>query len=645
MFDFPPFRKEFSRRVLRSFPELEPQEVFLDKLAQEREAEGLREQQLEVPLSRTFLLGLYGVFLLVAGLFLFKVALLQIGEGGSLAEAAQDNAIRSIPEFPERGVVYDAYGEQLVSNEASFDLLCDKRDAPQDQEGRQAIFTQLASLSGELEFSDVRERFEEGTQAVVVIQKNLSYEEILLWETKREDIPGCEISQNTVRRYKDGSVFAHLLGYTANISPEELTGREDYFVGENVGKMGVELSYERYLRGEPGMLLVERDAHGRAIGEKGTVESELGKSVVLWADADLQRQAAQALQRSLEATGTSKGAVVALDPQTGGVLALVSFPAFDPNLFSGGIEEEEWRVLSSDENHPMFNRALSGNGYPTGSAIKPLVALAALEEGVIREDTVFTTPLELCVPHQYTQEEQCFRDWTYHGSADVRKAIAQSVNPFFYIIGGGHPDYDLIPLGPTRLLSFLELFGWGKKTSIDLPAEGNGVLPILDENWRLGDTYHLSIGQGPFAVPPLQVASAFVAFANGGTLYAPQVVRQIVDERQRVLEEFQPRVLLELPVSQENLRVVREGMRQTVTAGSATGFLNSLPVAVAAKTGTAQTGRKDWQGQDFLYSWTVAFAPYENPEIVLVALVEDAKADQASTLPIVRDVFQWYFNR
>ncbi|MCH8049001.1 hypothetical protein IIC44_02810, partial [Patescibacteria group bacterium] len=251
--------------------------------------------------------------------------------------------------------------------------------------------------------------------------------------------------------------------------------------------------------------------------------------------------------------------------------------------------------------------------------------------------------LEFCVENIYTKEDACFRDWKFHGTSNIVRAIAESVNTFFYIIGGGYEGFS--GLGPVKIKEYIERFGWGEITGVDLPGEGRGILPEFDENWRLGDTYHLAIGQGPFAITPLQVASAFSAIANGGTLFEPRVVKKFVDEERNTLEIIAPKIKREEFVESETLAIIKKGMRQTVTAGSATGWLDSLPVSAAAKTGTAQTGRKTRDGKDYLHSWTVAFAPIENPEIVLVVIVENLLEGQIGTLPVARDALEWYFTQ
>jgi penicillin-binding protein 2 len=489
----------------------------------------------------------------------------------------------------------------------------------------------------------LRIEFDESTKPKVVVAKGLSHEELVLVEANLSEFEGCEVQENARRRYPDGDLFAHLIGYTAKVSLDELRGEGNYAVIEQIGKSGVEKSYETVLRGTPGQIVIEKDSSGMEMQEVGELAPIAGEGLVLWADRGLQEKITQSMQGIFNELGAGKGTAVALDPQTGGVLALVSMPNFDTNVLAQGISEKGWNDLVSDPLSPMFNRAISGFGYPTGSVIKPIVGIAALEEEIIGENTSIFAPLELCVTNIYTEKDECFRDWTFHGSSDIRRAIAESVNTFFYIIGGGYEGR--IGLGPYIIKEYLELFGWGQATGIDIPGEGNGILPELGAQWRLGDTYHFSIGQGPFAIPPIQVAKAFTAIANGGTLYTPQVAQKTINSAGEVIQIFEPKIEKENIVDAETLEIIRSGMRQTVRSGSASGWLNRIDVSSGAKTGTAQTGRKTRDGRDFLHSWTVAFAPYENPEIVLVVMIEDLKEGQVGTLPIARDVFQWYFSR
>lgn len=640
----PPLFKRYGLRVRRPSQEIEPQEVLMDKLAQEqaKRSEYSSHEKLEVPLSQFMLKGLYGFFVVLVLVFVGKTLYLQAFSRAELQEMAENNAVRSIPLLAERGIIYDSSLEQLVFNRPSFDFVCDKRDLPQGRFEREAILQKLASISS-LSYKELKEQFDLALGPKILLVENISHEELILFDTQKETLPGCMVQENTIREYAQEFNFAHLLGYTAKISPEELqqTG-SDYSVFDQVGKVGVENSYEPVLRGTPGKILQERDSLGQIVQDGERIEPEPGQGLVLWLSSGLQKQIVESFQETFQRTGTKKAVAVALDPRNGGILALVSLPSFNANEFSEGISQEQWDSIQKDPASPLFNRAMSGIGYPTGSVIKPIIALAALEGGVITERTNIFSPLEICIRNPYTEQDECFPDWKYHGNSDVKRAIAESVNTFFYIIGGGYEGFS--GLGPTKIKAYLERFGWGRKTQVDLPGEGKGILPTLDENWRLGDTYHLAIGQGPFAVTPLQVASAFAAIANKGTLFEPRAAQRIVDANKETIQIIEPAIIAESVVVQEHIEIVRQGMRQAVTNGSATGWLDGLPVRVAAKTGTAQIGRKDWDGKDLLYSWTVAFAPYENPEIVLVVLVEDVREGNIATLPVARDVLQWYFS-
>jgi len=559
-----------------------------------------------------------------------------------MREAASKNAVRNIPLAPDRGVIYDSTFLQLAFNRPSFDFVCDNLSLPSSPRGKEEMLKNASHVLN-LSFEELKERVQQSEAPRILVKENLSHEELVLLQSRLGEFSGCLLEENVRREYVEGALYSHILGYTAKISSGEYKTLKGYSVTDQVGKTGVEKEYEAELRGSPGRIVLETDASGNIVGEKETIPTLQGASLVLWLDADLQERLTAAFNQTFQNTGTRRGAAVALNPQTGGVLALVSLPSFDANLFTGGISSQDWNSLLNNSSRPLFNRVISGIGYPTGSVIKPLVAAAALSEGIIEEATRIFAPLEICVTNIYTKQDECFRDWEFHGVSDVKRAIAESVNTFFYIVGGGFEGFE--GLGPHKIKEYVERFGWGKKTGVDLPGEGQGILPVFDGNWRLGDTYHLSIGQGPFAVTPLQVAAAFAAIANGGTLLEPQSVKMVVDEERNVVKTFEPVVAKEQVLPKDVLEIIQKGMRQTVTQGSATGWLDSLPQAVSVKTGTAQTGRTTSDGKDYLYSWTVAYAPSTNPDIVLVVLVEDVVEGHAASLPVVRDTFQWYFNQ
>jgi len=379
--------------------------------------------------------------------------------------------------------------------------------------------------------------------------------------------------------------------------------------------------------------------------------SESGKSLVLWLDSELQKKIEEELKKKLKEVGAEVAAAVALDPKTGGILALVSLPGFDNNLFSKGMSEEEWEQIDNDPLKPLFNQVISG-GYPTGSAIKPLIASAALEEEIISPQKKINCQGQIEVEHKYEPEiTYIYRDWKTHGWTDMRKAIAESCNVYFYHLGGGYGDQE--GLGPTRIKNYLELFGWGSKTGIDLPQEAEGFLPDpswkkeeLGEIWYDGDTYNLSIGQGYIRVTPLQMAASFVPITNGGKLFQPQVAKEIIDSDKNLIKEIEPEIIREGFIKSENLEVVRQGMRQAVTNGTATGWLDQLGVQTAAKTGSAQTGKKDPKDKkDYLDNWITVFAPYEDPQIVLTIMINDVKDGQVVTPPVAKAILEWYFDQ
>ena len=636
-----PFPGEFKNKKIKlGFrEEIEPHEVLLDSLAQKKEKElGVSEKKFEVPLQEKVLMALLFSAIFLNLILFAKTFQFQIVEGKELKTASEQNKFKIYQIQAERGVIYDRNLNQLVFNQPSFDLICEIGKLPSLEEEKLKVLKEV-SLILEKNLEDLKAEIEKSEEPVITISENLSHQTLVRLETKIGELPGFQIKNNTVRDYETGSSFAHLIGY------KRRTGE----------KTGVEFSYDEVLGEKPGEILTERDVKGNLISQKIVSFPESGKSLVLWLDSELQKKIEEELEKSLNVVKAKIGAAVALDPKTGGVLALVSLPSFDNNLFSKGMTEAEWIELNEDPLKPLFNRAISG-GFLTGSALKPLIASAALEEKIISPEKKINCQGKIEVPHQYLPEIIYeYRDWKVHGWTDMRKAIAESCNVYFYHIGGGYGDQE--GLGPTRIKQYLSLFGWGQKLGIDLPGEVEGLVPDPewkrsyfekpeDKIWRDGDTYYLSIGQEYLQVTPLQMAASFVAIANGGRLFKPQVAQKIVDKEKSLIEEFNPQIIRENFIKPENLQVVREGMRQAVTQGSATGWLDRLPIAVAAKTGTAQTGKKDLRdGKEYLDSWVTVFAPYDDPQIVLTVVVKDVKEGEVAALPVAKAVLEWYFTQ
>jgi len=639
------------KKIKKFGKEIEPHEVFLDKLAQRKEQEfGASERKFEVPLSQTKLRVFYILFLLLVVFLLTKTLQYQIIKGEELSSLADKNKQGLYLVQPNRGVIYDSSMKQLVFNESSYDLIVDIKKLPYSEREKTRMVTEFSKLIGE-DSLELREKIKESEFDIVIIRENLDHESLILLETKIGNFPGLEIRENRIRDYQDGQLFAHLLGFTGKISSQEFKDLDNYLITDYIGKQGIEKYYEGVLRGKPGEILVEKDALGNKVSEEVFSLPEAGESLVLWLDSGLQQKLTEALQANIERVGAKRAAAVAMNPKTGGVLALVSLPGFDNNLFSQGISPEDFQGINEDPNQPLFNRVVSG-GYAVGSTIKPLIAASALEEGIISSQKNILCQGEISIPNPYFPDEpSVFLDWKTHGWVDLRKAIAESCNVYFYILGGGYQDQE--GLGVERIKKYLELFGWGKETGVDIAGESAGRIPDPEwkENyfedyqqkiWRIGDTYHLAIGQGDIVVTPLQVVTAFSALANGGTLYQPQIVKEIINgsaNSSEVIKGFEPKIIREGFIDAENLKMVREGMREGVLYGSSIA-LQDLPVKAASKTGTAETPK-----EEHYHHWVTVFAPYEDPEIVLTVVIEDVKEIQFAALPVAREALGWYFSQ
>ena len=637
-------------KKIKNKKDIEPQEVFLDSLARKREAElGISERKFEVPLSKKILKG-FLVFVIVLLFILFaKTFQFQVLENKKFSALANENKFIIHSIRASRGVIYDSKGEQIVFNKPSFDLILDKKGLPSSDFEKIKILKDVSEIIKE-NLEDLEKKINEEQDQEVLISKNLDHQALILLETKIAELSGFRIEQNSIRYYAEGPSFAHLIGYTGKIGVKELEKNPGiYSVFDYVGIDGLEKSYEEILRKNPGKTRIERDVYGNLLSKEIISLPESGKSLVLWLDSELEKKVEEELKKILKNIRAEKAIGVALNPKTGGVIALVSIPSYDNNLFSKGSDQEALSDLLTDPQEPLFNLAVSGL-YPTGSTIKPLIASAALEEEIISPIKKINCQGGITIPNKYNPEISTIKqDWRIHGWTDMRKAIAESCNVYFYTIGGGYKDQE--GLGPSRIKKYLELFGWGNKTEIDLSGEVKGLIPspewkkeIKKEPWWDGDTYNLSIGQGDIKVTALQVANAFAAIANGGTLYKPKIVKEIVDSEKNLIEEIKPEILREGFIDPENLEIVREGMRRAVTGESSpyasSVILNSLPVSAAAKTGTAQISNPN-----YFHNWVTVFAPYDDPQIVLTIVIENVKGLQSAALPVAKEVLEWYFSK
>lgn len=602
--------------------EIEPQDIFLDSLVKKREENLIK---IEVPLQRKRIIFFFFLVLVFLGLILSRLFFLQIFAYQKFQELARENQFIYQSITSQRGIIYDANFVPLVFNKQVFNLVC-QRNILQE---RPYYLEQLSSF---LDFrsQDILKKLEDSQNENILVKKNLNYQEVIRFEGTQENFSGCWLQKETEREYPFGPLLSHVLGYWRRNGPSD----------------GLEKFYDKILQSQEGKIIIERDARGRIISQKVERDPQPGDSLVLWLDKELQEKLYFELSKKLEELHLKKAAAVAIDPNTGGVLALVSLPTFDNNLFARGLSQEEWEKIKNDKTYPLLNRVIGGK-YPPGSTIKPLIASAALQEKIISSKTIVNCKGEIVIENPYFKDRPfIFRDWKIHGRVEVKKAIAESCNVFFYLVGGGYKNFK--GLGVDLINKYLELFGWKEKLGIDLPGEKPGFVPTREWKkekfdsplniWFPGDTYNLSIGQGYLRVTPLEVAVSFGAIANGGKLFQPRMVKAIVDKDKNVVKEFQPKVIRENFIDEKNLKIVREGMREAVVYGSAV-ILSDLPIKTAAKTGTAQLGKKG-----YYHNWVTVFAPYDHPQIVLTIIVEEVPGIHLTSLPVAKEVLKWYFS-
>ena len=479
----------------------------------------------------------------------------------------------------------------------------------------------------------------------ITIRTNLSHGQALSLMQYLPQLSGWHITRVPQREYVSDSGLAHILGYTASVDPDDLKadGGKTLLPIDKIGKAGVELEYDSILRGQNGFERTEVDTLGRPVRVLAQTRFENGQDITLTVDLNVQRRLAKELKAQMKKANVSRASAVALDPETGEVLAMVSIPYYDNNLFAHGISQKNFNRLASDPDQPLVNKVIAG-GYTTGSTIKPVVASAALEEKVVTPDTIIVDTGAIAVTSVYQPGQQfIFRGWRPGGLGpmNIRRAIAWSSNIYFYTVGGGYGPIE--GLGVDRLTRYYRDFGMGEPSGIDLPGEIAGRVPdrawkmaTKHEDWYVGDTYNISIGQGDMLVSPLQLTLADMSVANGGYLLKPQVLLKIGD--QVVAKRT---VRRRVDVSSKNIQIVREGMRQVLTDGTTCEctFAN-VPVKVAGKSGTAQTTSDETRRP---HAWFTAFAPYEHPKIMITAMLEEGSGGSLYAAPAIAGAMNTFF--
>jgi penicillin-binding protein 2 len=591
--------------------------------------------------------------LVLFGLIAGRLAYLQVMRGSFYREQAEENRIRPEILRAHRGRLLDRHGRVIADNAPTYHLSFDARDRAfrKNSEARAAVVTELARVLGrdEAELRAEVERARRGAMPPITVARNLDFAKLSAILERMDQLPGVEVRPQPARRYTHGNLAAHLIGYLGEVSEAELAERGSkeptYRSGDLIGRSGIEKTYESYLRGSDGVEYVEVDALGRRTNlfeELPSLPSIPGDDLVLGLDLDLQLAAEAALDSvpSIlssefgDAAEAHAGCIVAIDAKSGEILAMASRPAFDPNLFVAGLNREDWKTLSSS-GHPLLSRATQA-AYPPGSTFKILTALAGLHVAGI-------SPFE-------TMPASCGGGYFYgnrlfhchlkggHGSLTLQDAMARSCDVYFYQVG--------LRLGVDRLTQFAVACSLDAPTRIDLPQERGSLIPTID--WFRsarggspggGAALNLAIGQGELLLTPLALARFVAAVVNGGTILRPRIVRQVVRPDGRIVLDMADQKMAEghLPATEAELAIVRDALEAVVMGAGGTGRRARIdPFRVGGKTGTAQNPH----GQD--HAWFVGYAPAEDPEIVVVAMLEEGGHGGVAAAPLAQKVMEVY---
>jgi penicillin-binding protein 2 len=600
---------------------------------------GSREKNRAIPKLEPRIVALSALIAAVMMVAGGRLYYLQVIKHHELSELADRNRIR-IQRLPAlRGLVYDDRLRPLVDTRPSFDAVI----VPEDTRNLSATIEKLEKV---LNHDHIAEKLEDAEDQgrpefdPVTVDERLDWPQVVALETHQLELPGVSLQVNPRRHYIYDSLAAHLLGYVGEVTVRDLNRLPDYRMGDEIGKFGLERSLENTLRGDSGGQEIEVDSVGRRLRLLREIPEKPGSSVVMTLDLDLQRAAEQAI-------GNRAGALVAIDPNTGYILALASFPAFDPNLFAGGITGANWRALAMDPSHPLENRAIQGT-YPPGSTFKIVDSIAALQDRTLTPETSYFCPGGL---YFGGREYRCWRKQG-HGTLSVHRAIVESCDVFFYQVGQR--------LGVDRIAAWAHALGFGKKTDIGLDNEKTGTIPSTQwkqhrfhERWYPAETLSVAIGQGYVTVTPLQLAELAAEVGNGGTLYKPQFVKEIDALDGTVVKSFPPIIESHVRIDPQVLQEVRDGMAGVVNQPDGTAHGARIDgVIVAGKTGTAQVV-KEGQGvrikENALpekyrdHGWFIAFAPVDHPKIAIACIIEHSGHGGSSAGPVVKAVMQKFF--
>ncbi len=577
---------------------------------------------------------------LLLGLLLLSSRLwfLQVVKGSYYRDLSEQNRVRTLDLKPARGLIFDRHGELLANNVPSFNLYLTLEDI-RDREGLAATLEGLIGLPRQ----ETRKRLAQQAKSYVpiLLKAGLTLREAALIEGHRLDLPGLQIQAESQRNYLYGVLASHVLGYVGEVSPEQQDepAFADLIQGSIAGKTGVEKMYDRAIRGMAGRKTIEVDARGNERKTLAVAEQTPGNDVYLSLDLRLQRLAESLL-------GEENGAIVALDPANGDVLAMASSPAFDPNILSRGMSGASWEQIAKDARHPLTNRAVQGQ-YPPGSTFKIIVASAALESDKWSPET------KVRCTGTFPFGNHVFRDWKKggHGSMNMYQAIVHSCDVYFYTLGNR--------LGIDAIAEMAKQYGLGQPSGIELQSERFGTVPstqwkqrVRKEPWYPGETISAAIGQGYITVTPLQMVTAISAVANGGILYKPRLVLGIRERTTGRVREIPLEERGVVPLRDSSFSILQAALQGVVLHGTG-GRARSTIVEIAGKTGTAQTvaarpglttGRETIPKQFRDHAWFVAYAPTESPKIAVAVLVENTGHGGAFAAPLAKVLIEAYLS-
>ncbi len=595
--------------------------------------------------------GLRALVLLMFGILIIQLINMQIIRGEEFRDQASINALREVPIPAARGLIYDRNGKLLVQNAARFSVAILPGDM--QEEGEAAMYRTVSETIG-MPAAEIEAKVDEGVEnqgefSPAVLKRDIDRDTALVLMELAPHYPGLQVLVEPSRTYLTGDLLSHVLGYTGPISAEEHAELESqgYLVQDFLGKAGVEYTYEEALRGKPGKKLIEVDALGQELSTLSERRPIDGSNVVLSVDLDLQQRTAEILK---EFSGNSLNAAAAvMDVKTGEVLAMVSLPTYDNNVFGKSISSEELAALVDAPGKPLVNHVIAER-YPPGSTFKTIVGAAALQEGVASAGTTITSRGYITVENEFDPNVvYVYPDWAPLGTLDFYGGVAMSSNVYFYYLAGGKTDEGFRGLGEEKVAQYARGFGLGAPTGVDLPGESEGLVPdaewkneTIAEPWTVGDTYNFGIGQGYVAATPMQMLTAVTGMVNGGRMLTPHVVKEYRDSMGNVVDAVQVEEPTAAPVEAGYLDILKAGMRQSVTSGVARNAAIQN-VAVAGKTGTAEFGTAGYDGKHPTHGWFVGFAPYDDPQIAVVVFLERGSGGNDAA-PAAGRIFDFYFN-